>query len=114
METVKVYRRDIGVDFETLEQVVLNLVERGGPQILNYERPTRWWVYRLIQAGAPIHLLIQQFGKSIAGEPYSSQRQRAEGLTSLGFLLFEFWSLEGQALPASISQVWNSTARRSA
>ena len=98
-------------EFEALEKAVLHLLERGGVELLNHEKPAKLWAYYLIKAGAPIGLVVQQFGKSIVQEHPRYRRHRAEDLTSLGFLLFEFWQLEGQSLPLSISRAWNGWAK---
>lgn len=99
-------------DFELLEKAALRLLELGGLELLNYQQPAKLWALYLIRAGAPIGLVVRQFGKSIVHETCRYQRHRAEELTSLGFLLFEFWQLEGQPLPASLGQAWNSLPER--
>ncbi len=93
-------------DFEALEQAALHLLEVEGFELMNYEQSARNWACRLIQAGAPIQLVSRQFGKTIAREPNRLRRCRADVATSLGFLLFEFYNVEGQPLPTSIKQAW--------
>lgn len=95
-------------EFEALEHVTLELLESEGFEILNHEQPARQWANRLIAAGAPMNLVIRQFGKSIAYESKCRRHKRADEPTSLGFLLFEFWEMEGETLPPSIRQAWNS------
>lgn len=99
-------------EFEVLERVALRLLEQQGAEILNHEKPARNWAHSLIAAGAPINLVVRQFGRSIAHEPRYNRNQRADDPTSLGFMLFEFWEMDGQALPNSIRQAWNSKNRK--
>jgi len=98
-------------EFEALENAALRLLEDKGCELLNRELPARTWVTWLINAGAPVNLIIRQFGKSITKEPNRTRHERAGNPTSLGFLLFEFWYLDGLNLPISLHQAWNFGSR---
>ncbi len=113
-ESRKIDQGHNAAEFETLERAVLALLEQEGYELLNHEQPARKWVQRLINADAPMSLVIQQFGKAIAHEPNRTRQRRADDYTSLGFLLYEFWSMDGYSLPASIRQAWHALARKSA